>query len=329
MDQSSAEIHMLRHQINDLERYSLDLRARLNTEEQHNKELQSAIADILQTKINSDNRIIQLEKNVSELMNDIKSSQELICLLEKDLSYKNELVSGLSEKVTEQATTISILDTHYTRLEDSCKTYCDTLASTAFAYKALLKTFNEINNLCTKHDTYVINCTCQKRAQIDNFVSVVKQLYNCYIKIDKDLPCIPLYSMLEKLGTAGDFNYILFPEEFIKKYKLVKIINEDECSICLDNIGCKSGNGDLGTTVLQCGHIFHKRCIFKNFLNCQDTCPICRAVYTANIVDESKKQKIKWKRMVMDLIEDGRITNSQYNEFFTRHNMLSIFASVL
>jgi hypothetical protein len=77
---------------------------------------------------------------------------------------------------------------------------------------------------------------------------------------------------------------------FRKQKKLSKIHTEvcdKECSICCDNLTEKSVHK------LPCGHIFHKKCIFrwmeKNEMNIiynvkyknipmKGTCPICRQV---------------------------------------------------
>ena len=55
------------------------------------------------------------------------------------------------------------------------------------------------------------------------------------------------------------------------KYKKVKEENENECSICLDQIKI----GEFQKT-LECKHCFHKKCIDRWFKKDNDCCPMCR-----------------------------------------------------
>ena len=56
-------------------------------------------------------------------------------------------------------------------------------------------------------------------------------------------------------------------------------IFENECPICLEKINYKSSDK------LECGHLFHKCCLDKWFMNSY-TCPICR--------HEVEDEKIKY-----------------------------------
>jgi RING finger and CHY zinc finger domain-containing protein 1 len=47
---------------------------------------------------------------------------------------------------------------------------------------------------------------------------------------------------------------------------------KDNCSICLEDIF----NSRSDIYILNCNHIFHKKCLFKVLMLCSNTCPICR-----------------------------------------------------
>ena len=49
--------------------------------------------------------------------------------------------------------------------------------------------------------------------------------------------------------------------------------NQQECSICIETINLDKQKKDI--VVLNCGHIFHKRCIDKWAINTPN-CPMCR-----------------------------------------------------
>jgi len=55
--------------------------------------------------------------------------------------------------------------------------------------------------------------------------------------------------------------------------------DEDECGICLDDMGCQY-------VKLQCGHNFHHKCI-ESWFRCGDSasCPFCKREYTDAILE--------------------------------------------
>lgn len=78
----------------------------------------------------------------------------------------------------------------------------------------------------------------------------------------------------------------------IRKFKLV---NDLECSICLDKIKPKDAVG-----IKHCKHIFHKDCI-KEWVNLRNNCPICRTVVkrTFLLYEKGKFYSTK-KKIVID-----------------------------
>ena len=58
--------------------------------------------------------------------------------------------------------------------------------------------------------------------------------------------------------------------ETVKDDPEIKQIEDDTCSICLENYNEK----DL-CRVLDCGHVFHQKCC-DDWLKTKDTCPYCR-----------------------------------------------------
>jgi hypothetical protein len=113
--------------------------------------------------------------------------------------------------------------------------------------------------------------------------------------------------------------------EYLEGCKIVKLISEKDCSICLDPIEGKNDSGDLGTYSLDCGHVFHKRCLWVQFFRGDDKCPLCRNIYTPDIGKESRKQKIKWKKMIIENIKNEVKTKQDYAVFFEKHSLLNYF----
>jgi hypothetical protein len=74
--------------------------------------------------------------------------------------------------------------------------------------------------------------------------------------------------------------------EFIKtqlpKYRKIKTVDcNDSCSICLDKY-----TENTYKRTLDCSHHFHKKCIDKWFMNCDEEnihCPICRKHYVLTL----------------------------------------------
>jgi hypothetical protein len=62
----------------------------------------------------------------------------------------------------------------------------------------------------------------------------------------------------------------------IGKYKKIKdtsVLQEKSCPICIDEFVC----GEYNRT-LDCGHVFHKKCIDRWFKKNHSDCPMCRKV---------------------------------------------------
>jgi len=62
----------------------------------------------------------------------------------------------------------------------------------------------------------------------------------------------------------------------IGKYKRINdpsVLPEKSCPICIDDFTC----GEYNRT-LDCGHIFHKRCIDRWFKKNHSECPMCRKI---------------------------------------------------
>jgi hypothetical protein len=226
---------------------------------------------------------------------------------------------------------LSILDA-YDIMYKYMLLYADELACITIEYnETLTKGYQELMGLIPK-DSPPRKCKCGiaipdniLRGLSTNILSSCNRLGQMYMKTAGS---IPLYSAIYALNIPVE-DFDLTKDEFNKKYKLVRLRNDEECSMCLNELDCKSGEGDLGKEALPCGHVFHKRCIFTQFLQCDDKCPLCRATYTANIIGESKKQKPKWREIVAGVIASNRISKDDYATFFTTHNMKNIFASVL
>ena len=108
---------------------------------------------------------------------------------------------------------------------------------------------------------------------------------------------------------------------------------ETECCICLDLLDDKQRDGDLGNISLsECGHTFHKRCIFSLFLKeMDDSCPLCRTSFSiANVYAlESKTQRKKWKAMVTNQITNGKATKDEYTNFFMKKGLYKQFEDLL
>lgn len=68
-----------------------------------------------------------------------------------------------------------------------------------------------------------------------------------------------------------DVQYIII--KLVNKREIIdnleKIVSEDICVICLDNI-------PHDKLVLPCGHKFHSDCITRWLLDCSFTCPVCK-----------------------------------------------------
>ena len=60
------------------------------------------------------------------------------------------------------------------------------------------------------------------------------------------------------------------------KSKKEQPIQQTECSICFDEIGC------VNCVVTECGHKFHTSCLFKSFTSTTDGCPLCRKELVEN-----------------------------------------------
>ena len=60
-------------------------------------------------------------------------------------------------------------------------------------------------------------------------------------------------------------------------YKNNKLFMENYCTICLENYNCKQI-----IAILDCNHVFHKKCIHK-WLSNKNMCPICRNIHVENL----------------------------------------------
>lgn len=78
--------------------------------------------------------------------------------------------------------------------------------------------------------------------------------------------CYPLYIHTKN---KCKIYYNIYQKNKNLKEKLIKIDDNDICSICLEDL--KNGK----CVVLSCEHIYHKDCI-KKWLKKNETCPNCR-----------------------------------------------------
>jgi Ring finger domain len=103
-----------------------------------------------------------------------------------------------------------------------------------------------------------------------------------YILPDRDdMSSLIFLDIATRFGSPGSDNgfnerYKDYRKKKIKdlgKYKKIKEIEglEDPCPICMDNFCC----GEYQRT-LECGHMFHKKCIDKWFKKDKNDCPMCR-----------------------------------------------------
>jgi hypothetical protein len=72
---------------------------------------------------------------------------------------------------------------------------------------------------------------------------------------------------------------ILFAQNYLLSYNPISLPENDTvCAICLMSV---EENSTLDWTSLECGHIFHIKCITE-WMKCNRTCPFCRIEITLN-----------------------------------------------
>ena len=134
----------------------------------------------------------------------------------------------------------------------------------------------------------------------------------------------------EQKNMANNFNQAYDMLSRAKQAKAPPKPKSDmECCICLDSLDENQRCGDLGQVSTPCGHEFHKRCLWSQFMRGDDKCPLCRVEYSIEYSSESKKQRIKWKKLVSDNIASGILTPNEYREFFMKHEIYKCFESAL
>tara|TARA_B100000902_G_C27314361_1_gene920329 strand:- start:1083 stop:1739 length:657 start_codon:yes stop_codon:yes gene_type:complete len=98
--------------------------------------------------------------------------------------------------------------------------------------------------------------------------SIISQKFMVQDKIDiSDCPSM--------IALCGDSWIVVNPEYPIdvitRKLRYIYLNEIDKCSICLEDINDNTPN-------IECGHLFHRKCLLQHFLNQENeySCPLCR-----------------------------------------------------